>query len=720
MRQLRATGERNRLRIAEPPQQSRRVFLRLKSPPEGGIWGEVRLVNDANDGDGDNTIGSKPTERKINKLHKRMNNKYSLPKDGGLISESAPRDIIHRYEKIHTKVYENEYEGVQYVADNIVKAIRMYNEIHCSNEVYEESQPFVLGLTTGRTPLGLYRELVKRHHEGQISFRNVAVYSLDEFYPIRSTEQQSRNYRIHEEFLNHIDILPENVHIPDGTVPEDRVSEYCASYDHSVRRIDLMIIGVGEDGQIGFNEPGSYSRSRTRLVQLTYNTRKIQSGAFFGLENTPKMAVTMGIDTIMRANRIILMAWGEEKAHIVQRVVEGEITDQVPASYLQAHQNIEVVIDENAAQLLTREQTPWMVGPCEWTPKFVRKAVVWLCGVVKKPILKLTYKDYIENSLGELLEQGRAYDQINIDVFNDLQHTITGWPGGKPNADDSTRPVPSSPFPKRVIVFSPHPDDDVISMGGTFIRLVQQGHDVHVAYETSGNVAVHDDVVLQNIDTARELGYGNHYAEVEKVIAGKRKGEPEPRPLLDLKGAIRRAEARAAVRSFGLNPDTNAHFLNLPFYETGGIKKGQLTEKDIEIIVKLLREIKPHQIYAAGDLADPHGTHRTCMEAVLGALEVVKDDEWLKECHLWLYRGAWMEWDLGMVDMAVPLSPDELIMKRHAIYRHLSQKDIMPFPGSDPREFWQRAEERTQNTAKLYDQLGMAEYQAIEVFVKMF
>ena len=395
MRQLRATGERNRLRIAEPPQQSRRVFLRLKSPPEGGIWGGVRLVNDTNGGD--NTIGSKPTERKINKLHKRMNNKYSLPKDGGLISESAPRDIIHRYEKIHTKVYENEYEGVQYVADNIVKAIRMYNEIHCSNEVYEESQPFVLGLTTGRTPLGLYRELVKRHHEGQISFRNVSVYSLDEFYPIRSTEQQSRNYRIHEEFLNHIDILPENVHIPDGTVPEDRVSEYCASYDHSVRRIDLMIIGVGEDGQIGFNEPGSYSRSRTRLVQLTYNTRKIQSGAFFGLENTPKMAVTMGIDTIMRANRIILMAWGEEKAHIVQRVVEGEITDQVPASYLQAHQNIEVVIDENAAQLLTREQTPWMVGPCEWTPKFVRKAVVWLCGVVKKPILKLTYKDYIEN-----------------------------------------------------------------------------------------------------------------------------------------------------------------------------------------------------------------------------------------------------------------------------------------------------------------------------------
>ena len=648
-----------------------------------------------------------------------MNNKYSLPKDGGLIAESAPRDIIHRYEKIHTRVYENEYQGVQYVADTIVKAIRTYNEIHSSNEVYEEAQPFVLGLTTGRTPLGLYRELVKRHQEGQISFQNVAVYSLDEFYPIKSSEQQSRNFRIHEDFLNHIDILPENVHIPDGTVPEERISEYCASYDLAVRHIDLMIIGVGEDGQIGFNEPGSYSRSRTRLVQLTYNTRKIQSSSFFGLENTPKMAITMGIDTIMRADRIVLMAWGEEKARIIQKVVEGEISEMVPASYLQAHPNIEVVIDENAAQLLTREQTPWMVGPCEWTPKFVRKAVVWLCGVVKKPILKLTYKDYIENSLGELLEQGRTFDQINIDVFNDLQHTISGWPGGKPNADDSTRPVPSKPFPKKVLIFSPHPDDDVISMGGTFIRLVDHGHDVHVAYETSGDFAVNDDVVLQQLDTVRELGFADRFDEVKRLIAGKVKGQPEPRELLDIKAAIRRAEAKAADRSFGLDP-SHVHFLNLPFYETGGLKKAPLSQRDIDIIVKLLREIEPDQIYAAGDLADPHGTHRTCMEAVLGALEVAKDDAWLKNCHLWLYRGAWLEWDLGMVDMAVPLSPDELIKKRHAIYRHLSQKDIMPFPGSDPREFWQRAEERTQNTAQLYDKLGMAEYQAIEVFVKMF
>ncbi len=649
-----------------------------------------------------------------------MNNKYSLPKDGGLIAESAPHDIIHRYEKIPTTVFKNEYDGVQHVADEIVEAIRKHNNAHLSNEVYEEAQPFALGLTTGRTPLGLYRELVSRYERGEVSFKNVAVFSLDEFYPIKAHEQQSRNYRIHEEFVNHIDILPENVHLIDGSIPQEEISEYAYKYGKAARKIDLMIIGVGEDGQIGFNEPGSYSKSRTRLVQLTYNTRKVQSSAFFGLENTPKMAITMGLDTVMQARRIMLLAWGENKARIVQKVVEGELTNMVPASILQSHSDIEVVIDENAASQLTREQTPWLVGPCDWTPKFVRKAVVWLCGVVQKPILKLTYKDYIENSLGELLEQGRTYDKINIDVFNDLQHTITGWPGGKPNADDTTRPVQSSPYPKRVIIFSPHPDDDVISMGGTFIRLVQQGHDVHVAYETSGNVAVHDDVVLQNIDTARELGFGDRVEEVRHIISTKRKGEPEPRPLLNLKGAIRRAEARAAVRSFGLNPDTNAHFLNLPFYETGGIKKGQLTDKDTKIIVDLLREIKPHQIYAAGDLADPHGTHRTAMEAILNALEVVKNDEWLKECHLWLYRGAWMEWDLGMVDMAVPLSPDELIMKRHAIYRHLSQKDIMPFPGSDPREFWQRAEERTQNTAKLYDSLGMAEYQAIEVFVKMF
>ena len=391
-----------------------------------------------------------------------------------------------------------------------------------------------------------------------------------------------------------------------------------------------------------------------------------------------------------------------------------------PASLLQKHNNISFYVDENSASLLTRNVAPWLVGPCEWTPKFIRKAVVWLCEQVHKPILKLTQGDYLSNGLGELLEQYGPYDQINIKVFNDFQHTISGWPGGKPNADDSTRPVPSSPFPKKVVIFSPHPDDDVISMGGTFIRLAEQGHDVHVAYETSGNVAVHDDVVLQHMDAARELGFGDRFEEVRQIIASKQPGQPEPRALLNLKGAIRRAEAKSAVRSFGLNDATNCHFLNLPFYETGGIKKGERTQADIDIIIELLQKVQPHQIYLAGDLADPHGTHRVCTEAVLEAINQLQGAEWLKDCHVWLYRGAWMEWELGKVDMAVPLSPDEVIKKRHAIYRHLSQKDIVPFPGEDPREFWQRAEERTQNTARLYNELGMAEYQAIEVFVKLF
>ena len=399
----------------------------------------------------------------------------------------------------------------------------------------------------------------------------------------------------------------------------------------------------------------------------------------------------MGIDTIMRADKIVLMAWGEEKADVIRKVVEGQITDQVPATALQEHHNIEVVIDENAAGKLTREVAPWLVGPCEWTPKFTRKAVIWLCGVVGKPILKLTHSDYIENSLGELLE---AKGPLRQDQHRRLQRPATyhyRLAGRQAQRRRLDAPFRRSPFPKRCWIFSPHPDDDVISMGGTFIRLVDHGHDVHVAYETSGDFAVNDDVVLQQLDTVRELGFADRFDEVKRLIAGKVKGQPEPRELLDIKAAIRRAEAKAADRSFGLDP-SHVHFLNLPFYETGGLKKAPLSQRDIDIIVKLLREIEPDQIYAAGDLADPHGTHRTCMEAVLGALEVAKDDAWLKNCHLWLYRGAWLEWDLGMVDMAVPLSPDELIKKRHAIYRHVSQKDIVPFPaairansGSAPR-----------------------------------
>jgi glucosamine-6-phosphate deaminase len=500
------------------------------------------------------------------------------------------------------------------------------------------------------------------------------------------------------------------------------VQAWCRDWEAkitSVGGIDLALFGVGTAGQVGYNEAGTFYNTRTRLVAMSNSSRKKVADDFYGLEGAPSKAITMGIGTILGARRIIIPAWGEGKAGVIARIVEGDITPDVPASYLQSHPELEIVVDPGAAENLTRFKTPWLVGTCDWKPKFIRRAVIWLSGRVGKPVLKLTHKDYTDHSLGQLLDSAGTFDAVNIKVFNDLQHTITGWPGGKPDADDTTRPERSKPFPKRVVIFSPHPDDDVISMGGTFCRLVEQGHDVHVAYQTSGNFAVYNDMVLMTLDTARECGFPNRYDEVKALIASKKNGEPEPLELRALKSGIRRGEAKAACREFGLDDSTHCHFLNLPFYETGGLKKGELTEADIDIIVKLLREIEPHQIYAAGDLSDPHGTHRVCIEAVLGALKVCRNDPWIEHCNLWLYRGAWQEWDLDMVDMAVPLSPDEVVKKRHAIYRHISQKDIVPFPGEDTREFWQRAEDRTQHTAKVYDALGMAEYQAIEVFVKL-
>lgn len=638
---------------------------------------------------------------------------YKLKKEGGLIPNAEPMDIIRRYERINTNVFDTENDGVKYVAKKIVAAIK-------AKEAAGER--FVLGITSGSSPLGVFSELVEMFRAGEASFRNVVVFSLDEFYGISKEAQQSRNFRIHEEFLEYVNVRPENIFIPDSSVPVEKVSQYCRDYEAKIAEmggIDLMLLGVGSKGQIGFNEAGSYSNSKTRMVALSNASIQEEASAFASADEVPTKAITMGIGTILSSKEIILVAWGEDKAQVVGRVIEGNIDQMCPATYLQEHDNIEVVVDAEAAEELTRVKAPWLVGTCDWSPKFIRKAVIWLAMKTQKPILKLTDKDYIDNSLGQLLEEQGPFDAINIKVFNDLQHTISGWPGGKPNADDSTRPERATPYPKRVVIFSPHPDDDVISMGGTFMRLTDQGHDVHVAYQVSGNVAVHDDVIKQFISTAREMGLGDWVDEVNRIIGQKRKGMPEPRALLNLKGAMRRGEALGACSVFGVKEE-NIHFLNLPFYESGGIKKNPMGQADIEIIVNLLREIKPHQIFAAGDLADPHGTHRVCIEAILGAVEQVKDDEWFKDCRMWLYRGAWMEWGLDMVDMAVPLSPDEVIKKRHAIYRHLSQKDLVPFPGEDPREFWQRAEERTQNTAMLYDKLGMAEYQAMEVFVRMF
>ena len=641
-----------------------------------------------------------------------MSKHFTLPYEGGLVEKDLPAGILHTYEKIWTHVYPESRPASYAIADFIVDAINTHKE-----------GLFRLGLTTGSTPMSLYNELARRCAAGKVSFKNVEVVSIDEYYPSSTEEAQSRNHRIHEALLDKVDILRENIHLPDGSVSKEQLGDYCIRFDTIARNLDLLVIGIGEQGQVGFNEAGSNEKTRTRVVRLSYGSRKRQAGNFNGdIANTPDKAITMGISTMLSAKRIILMAWGEDKAAAVKAIAEGPLTTDCPASLLQLHDHISFYVDETAASLLTRSVAPWLVGPCDWTPKFIRKAVVWLCEVTGKPILKLTEKDYLNNNLSELLEKAGPFDKINIEVFNDLQHTITGWPGGKPNADDSTRPVKAVPYPKTVLIFSPHPDDDVISMGGTFIRLVSQGHNVHVAYETSGNVAVHDDVVLQHMDCAFQLGFADKFDEVKKLVDSKIPGEPEPRALLEMKGAIRRSEARGAVRSFGLNDNTNAHFLNLPFYESGGIKKNPRTQADVDIIKKLMNELKPHMIFMAGDLADPHGTHRVCTEAALDALEQLKEEgaAWTAQTHEWLYRGAWMEWELGRVDMAVPLSPDEVVKKRHAIFRHLSQKDIVPFPGEDPREFWQRAEERTSNTARLYDQLGMAEYQAIEVFLKLY
>ena len=633
------------------------------------------------------------------------------------------RSVLTRLEKIPTDIYESAEEGANQIALDIAQLIR---------DKQKAGRFCVLALAGGNSPRNVYADLVRMHQEEGLSFRNVVIFNLYEYYPLAPNAINSNFNALKEMLIDHVDIDKQNVFTPDSTIAKDAIFEYCRLYEQRIESfggLDIALLGIGRVGNIGFNEPGSRQNSTTRLILLDSDSRNEASKMFGSIENTPISSITMGVATILSAKKIYLLAWGEEKAQKVKECVEGPVTDTIPASYLQTHNNAHVAIDLSAAANLTRIQRPWLVTSCEWNDKLIRSAIVWLCQLTGKPILKLTNKDYNENGLSELLALfGSAYN-VNIKIFNDLQHTITGWPGGKPNADDTYRPERAKPYPKRVVVFSPHPDDDVISMGGTIRRLVEQKHDVHVAYETSGNIAVGDEEVIrflhfingfnQIFNNSEDQVINDKYTEIRKYLKEKKDGDMDTRDILTIKGLIRRGEARTAC-TYNNIPLDHCHFLDLPFYETGKIQKNPISEADVEIVRNLLREVKPHQIFVAGDLADPHGTHRTAMEAVLGALDVVRDDEWLKECHLWLYRGAWMEWDLGMVDMAVPLSPDELIMKRHAIYRHLSQKDIMPFPGSDPREFWQRAEERTQNTAKLYDQLGMAEYQAIEVFVKRF
>ena len=639
-----------------------------------------------------------------------------------MISKSyiAKGEGANRFEKIPVQIYDKPSDAVKAVAQEIANLIR-------TNAA--KSEKCVLGLATGSSPIKLYQELVRMHQEEGLSFRNVVSFNLDEYMPMPKESKQSYHYFMHHHLFDHIDIDPANIHIPDGTLKTEEVDSFCKEYEKAIEAaggIDIQILGIGRTGHIGFNEPGSPLNSKTRMVYLDDLTIKDASGDFGGIDNVPARAITMGVGTIMKARKIILMAWGEKKAPIIKATVEGSISDSVPATFLQTHPNVQFIIDENAAEELTRANQPWLVSKVNWDDKLIRKAVIWLCQKVQKPILKVENKDYMENGMADLVKTFGSANKVNIQVFNDLQHTITGWPGGKPNADDSTRPERAYPYPKRVLIFSPHPDDDVISMGGTFARLVEQGHEVHVAYQTSGNIAVFDDYIYQQMDIATSFTkliggdlkpMETAFKEVKEAIQNRKAGDEEITDLLKYKGALRRAEARGAARFLGV-PEERVHLLNLPFYETGTVKKNPLSQTDVDIIVKLLREVQPHQIYAAGDLADPHGTHGVCLDAILRAYNVIDGDAWFKDCNTWWYRGAWMEWEIEKVDMAVPVSPAELSIKRKAIYKHGSQINGPAFPGDDPREFWQRAEDRNRNTADLYNRLGMAEYEAMEVFAK--
>jgi glucosamine-6-phosphate deaminase len=626
-------------------------------------------------------------------------------------------------ERVPTRVFPDAGPASVWVAREIAALVR---------ERASLDRPCVLGLPTGATPIGVYAELVRLHREEGLSFAHVETFNLDEYYPIAPDELQSYHRFMREHLFDHVDIDPRRVHIPDGTVAADRVADYVAAYEEAIRDaggLDLQLLGIGRTGHIGFNEPGSARDSRTRLIFLDRVTRRDAASDFFGLDLVPRRAITMGVGSILDARRVVLLAFGEHKADVVAQAVEGPVTAHIAASYLQQHPNATVVLDEAAAAGLTRFRSPWLLGPVAWTDALIRKAVVWLARKLDKPILKLTEEDYNEAGLQDLVAgRGPAYD-INVDVFRSMAETITGWPGGKPQAmkrpGDIDRPA-DAVFPKRVLVFSPHPDDDVLSMGGTLIRLAEQGHEVHVAYQTSGNLAVFDADAVRFSEFA--LDFNRIFAispdeaakierHVEDQLRRKRPGQIDSPEVRRIKTLIREGEARSAARVCGI-PVERLHFLELPFYETGTVRKLPPGAADVARIVALLEEVKPQQVYAAGDLTDPHGTHRLCWQALREALARVSGKRWWKDAEVWLYRGAWQEWEPERMDMAVPLSPSEVVRKRDAIFKHQSQKDRAMFPGPDEREFWQRAEGRNREAARIYDRLGLAEYEAIEGFVR--
>ena len=623
-----------------------------------------------------------------------------------------------KFERINTIIHENSQEASYYVAQEIISLV---------SQRQKEGKKMVLGLATGSTPIKVYDYLVQAHKEQGVSFSNVISFNLDEYFPMHSESIHSYVRFMREHLFDHLDIPAHQINIPDGQQNKESVRAYCQNYEKKIidaGGIDIQILGIGRTGHIGFNEPGSSLKSKTRLVRLDRITRLDAASDFFGKENVPSKAITMGVGTIMGAKRIILMAWGEGKANIIKQAVEGPIQESVPATFLQNHQNCDFIIDRAAATSLTREATPWLVGDCDWTEGLIKKATIWLSETRNKAVLKLTNEDYSEYGMGSLIAEIGSAEELNVKIFNQLQQTITGWPGGKPQADDTKRPERANPFPKKSIIFSPHPDDDVISMGGTLLRLVDQGHEVHVAYQTSGNIAVFDDEVIRFLDFATDIQEHNdalqkQFQEVKTFLSNKSPGEVDQPIIQKFKGLIRKGEAMAACRYCGVQ-EANAHFQNLPFYETGTVKKNPYSEEDIALTYDLLNRIKPQQIFAAGDLSDPHGTHRVCLDIIFATIDKLVADKvaWIKDCYVWLYRGAWQEWDIADMEMAIPIGPKDMIRKRNAIFKHQSQKDAAMFPGSDEREFWQRAEDRNRETAKKYNALGLAEYEAMEGFVR--
>ena len=646
-----------------------------------------------------------------------------IPEEFYRPATAIERSEITRFEKVPTDIFPTIEEGAVDIANQLEADIKKREQ---------EGRKFVMGVGSGSSLTPIFQELIRRHEAGRLSFGNVVVFNAYEYFPLNAENVNRSINQLKERFLNHVDIEAENIFTPDGTLAQDDVQEHCRQYEQHIKEqggLDVILLGIGRMGNIATNEPGSSITSASRLILIDETAREEMKMSFGSQETVPPCSITMGVSTILSARRIFLTAWGEEKADIIKKTVEGKVSDTVPASFLQTHNDAHVVIDLSAAAKLTRIQHPWLVASCKWTDKLVRSALVWLCQVTGKPILKLTNKDYNENGLSELLAlYGSAYN-ANIKIFNDLQHTITGWPGGKPDADDTYRPERAKPFPKRVIVFSPHPDDDVISMGGTLRRLVQQGHDVHVAYETSGNIAVGDEEVVRFMHFINGFNqlFGNEqdevikskYKEIKEFLKHKKEGDIDTQDVRTIKGLIRRGEARTAC-TFNQIPLDHVHFLDLPFYESGKIEKLPMGEADVNIVRKLISTVQPHQIYVAGDLADPHGTHRKCTDAVLAAIDLEKEAKaaWLKDCRVWMYRGAWAEWEIENIEMCVPISPEELRAKRNSILKHQSQMESAPFLGNDERLFWQRSEDRNRGTAKLYDDLGMACYEAMEAFVE--